>query len=334
VVRFIELGLYLLPLGVFTGLLYGTAVGESRWNVVTLSKLLNSGGPTLAIVALSLTGAITVASVAITYIACGIVASAPFLITLRGSRPWRVDPAVARAGLAFGTRSWLATLATVGNVQLDQVLMTGMVSSRQLGLYSLAVTLSTAASSLVVAAGTALSPRVAVGDAALAARACRVTVFAVVAFGALMAATSPWTVPFVFGGPFRAAIPMLLILLVAGAFLAPVQLLGSALTALDNPAADARGQLAGLAVTVPALIVLVPALGGVGAAWASLLAYVVSFAVIVVAASRTLRLPARALLLVAPSDARWVAQKLGGRLRRSGGVLPTSAQASGSERPR
>jgi O-antigen/teichoic acid export membrane protein len=306
VVTFIEVGLVLLPFGVFFQTLYGLAVADQRWGLIMATRVLSSGGAAGAIVALSLLDALTVRTAAATYILCGILANIPFLVELRGSRPWQFARPVAREGLAFGLRSWLSTLASVGNLQLDQLLMVRLVTSRQLGLYSLAVTVASAAGSLVAATANALIPRVAAGDSELVARACRVTLFAVVVAGIGIGVTSPVLVPFVFGRAFDDMIPMLVVLLAGGVFGVVANILGSALIAGGNPSATARGQLAGLAVTVPALIVVLPIAGGLGAAWVSLAAYVVTFAIILRAAARTFDLRYRTLLVVTGEDVRWL----------------------------
>jgi O-antigen/teichoic acid export membrane protein len=310
VTSFIELGLLLLPVSVFAQTLFGVAVGDQRWRVIMLARIIAGGGSACAIVILSLSNTLTVSTAAATYIVIGLLANAPFLIGLRGSRPWRFVTPVARQGLAFGVRSWLSTIATTGNAQLDQVLIAGLASSRQLGLYSLAVTLSMASSSLVGATMSALVPRVAAGESELAARACRVTLLLAIALGVAIAATSPLVVPFVFGRAFTAMIPMLLILLAASFFYVPGQVLGAALIAGGNPSGTARGQLVGLALTVPLLIVVVPFAGGIGAACVSFAAYAVTFAIIVRAAAATFRLSHRTLLIPTLPDFRWLWQRI------------------------
>ncbi|HEY1775371.1 MAG TPA: oligosaccharide flippase family protein [Solirubrobacteraceae bacterium] len=310
VVEFIEIGLSLLPLSASVQLLSGVIVGEARWNLLMLARFLSVCGIAFVIVVLSLLGALTVESVAITYVVGGTLANAPFIAGLRGSRPWRFAPKVARDGLRFGLRSWLSTVAGTGNAYLDQVLMAGLVGSRQLGLYALAVTLAGASGSLIGATSSAMFPRVAAGDAQLAARACRVTLALVAVLGITLAVASPWVLPFVFGHAFDDAVPMLVILLGASVFSVPAQLLGAALVAAGNPSPTAAAQLAGLVVTVPALLIVLPIAGGIGASWVSLGAYAITFGITLRAAASTFTLPIRTLLVVTPSDLRWLRARL------------------------
>jgi O-antigen/teichoic acid export membrane protein len=313
VTEFLEIGLFLLPANVFGQTLYGIAIADQRWNVIMASRLLNSGGPTVTIVALSLAGNLTVAAAAATYVVWGIIASLPFLVSLRGSHPWSFSSSTAQVGLAFGLRSWLSTLANAGNTQLDQVLMAGLVSSRQLGLYSLAVTLATASAALTAATANALAPRIATGETELVARACRVTLLLVIVLALAVSLISPLAVPVIFGDSFRPMIPMLVILLAASVFYVPGQVLGGALVAGGNPAAAARGQTAGLLLTVPALIIVLPFAGGIGAACISLASYSLSFAIIVTAAARTFHQPYRGLLVVNRTDAGWLRDRWAAR---------------------
>lgn len=315
VVDFIEIGLFLTPVTVFVGTLGGILVADQRWGVIICTRILYSIGSVATIVTLSLLHAITVMAVAITYIVAGMVSSLPYLVALRGSRPWRFDRRVARHGLVFGIRSWLSTLANTGNNQLDQVLMAGLVDSRQLGLYALAVTLSSGYNSLINATMSALFPRVAAGDSQLAARASRVILTFIIVSGASMAAASPVFVPFLFGRAFDGLIPMLFILLGASVFWVPGQVLGSALIAGGNPSATAHGQIAGLVITVPALLIVLPLAGGVGAACVSFAAYGVTFAIICRASVRTFQLSYRTLLMINRSDLRWMVSQTPGRRR-------------------
>jgi O-antigen/teichoic acid export membrane protein len=305
VVEFIEIGLLVLPLAVFSQMLYGVAVGAQHWGLVMSTQILSAVGTASTIVILALLHALTVKTAATAYIVFGVVASAPYLAELRGSRPWRFNRPLARNGLVFGVRSWLSTVANTANYQLDQLLMAGLVSSRQLGLYSLAATVATVSSALINSTASALIPRVAAGESELVGRACRVTLSTVLLFGIGVGSTSPVVVPFVFGSAFDDMIPMLVVLLGASVFSVVSQVLGSALIAGGNPSAAARSQLAGLAITVPALIVVLPFAGGLGAAWVTLAAYGVTLLIALRAAAVTFALSYWTLLVITRQDLRW-----------------------------
>jgi O-antigen/teichoic acid export membrane protein len=319
VIFFLEIGLLTLPVGVFIGTLYGLLVGEERWRVIVGARVLNAALPAAAIVGLSLVGAVTVPHVAIAYLVTTIVGNAPYLLALRRSRPWKFRRKVSVEALAFGVKSWLATVAITANARLDQLFMAGLVSSTQLGLYALAVTLSSVSSSLVGAVSNAVFPRIALGEAQLGARACRLSMAMVLVFNLLIGASSPFLVPVVFGADFSGAVPMLLILLVASVCAVGVQILTSIVTAGGDPAATARAQGVGLAITIPGLVFLLPSFGGIGAAWISLASYTASLIIVLRAAVALFDLPFHRFLLPHRSDWTWLRGRLASiRARRAG----------------
>ncbi len=287
VVTFLQIGLFLMPVSVLLQSLVGLAIGESRWGLFAASKLVTSLLPLVAIVVLALAQRLTVASAATAVIGGGLLGNLLFLRVLRGTGRLRFSRTQTLAAGRFGARTWLSTLALAANNRLDQVLMAGLVSSRQLGLYAVAVSLASLTFSLLTAVASALTPRVAVGDGALAARSCRVTVAIVSAAGVGLAVTCPVLIPWLFGREFSGAVPMAVVLLVASVPMAAAFVLVMALAAANNPGAALRAELVGLALTVPALIVLLPSHGGLAAALISLVAYSARLAVALHAARGT-----------------------------------------------
>ena len=193
--------------------------------------------------------------------------------------------------------------------------MAALVSSRQLGLYALAVTISTVSSSLMTAVSNALFPRVAQGEAEIAARATRVATAMVLALNLVVGACSPFLVPLVFGEAFADSVPMLAILLGASVVQVAGLVLCSALTAGGDPASAARSQIAGLAITIPALLVLLPTGGGIAAAWISLVAYAVTLTIALIAAFRLFGVPIHSFLFPNASDVSWLKAYVRSRLR-------------------
>jgi O-antigen/teichoic acid export membrane protein len=103
---------------------------------------------------------------------------------------------------------------------------------------------------------------------------------------------------------------MVWVLLVANLPLAGATMLSTVLTSSGRPNASAVSEMAALAITVPGLVVLLPLLGGIGAAVVSLIAYSVSFVILLVAASRYFQTPFRPFLLATRSDVRWLGDSL------------------------
>jgi len=318
VTLFLMAGLLLMPISVVLHVLVGLVVGESRWKLYSATRIVSSVLPVVAIVILALAGWLTVASAAAAYLAGTLIAGMLLLPLLRGVNVLSVNREQMRVATAFGAKSWLSQVAGAANVRLDQVLMAGLVSSQQLGLYAVAVTVASVAHGLVLAVSTALFPRVAEGDAGLAARSCRATICIVGTVAAGLAAVSPTLVPFVFGADFDAAIPMVRVLLLASIPLAASVVLASALVAVNQPSAAMRAELSALAVTAPALVAFVPGAGGIGAAVISLVAYSVRFAVQLRFACPAFQVPPSAFILPTTQDLAWFRSKLRRlRLRRT-----------------
>lgn len=309
---FITIGLLISPVVVIPATLIGLAIGDSRWGLVASSRIAASVIPLIGIVLLAVVGRLTVTSAATAYLIGAVLAGFLLLGTLRGVRRLVFSARRTQEALKFGAQNWLIAITIAANHRLDQVLMIPLVSSKELGFYAVAVTISTILTSgLVAAVCHGVFPKVAAGDNQLVARSCRVTLCIVVIVGAGAAIAAPFAVPFVFGAPFADAVPMVTILLVAAVPLAVSVMLGSALTAAGDPAAALRAQLAGLAVMIPALLVFLPGNGGRGAAVISLVAYCVQLVVQLTTAGRRFGYRWRDFLLPTREDYAWVLANAG-----------------------
>ena len=315
VTTFLLVGLVLMPISVVLHVLVGLAVGESRWRLYSATRVVASVLPLAAIVILALTGGLTVSTAAAAYLVGGVIGGLLLLRCVRDVRRLSFDRHRTRDAVTFGAKSWLSQVASTANYRLDQVLMAGLVSSRQLGLYAIAVTVAAVTHGLVVAVSAALFPRVAEGDAGLAARSCRVTIGIVSSIALALAAMCPAMVPFVFGAEFNDAVPMASVLLLASVPLAASVVLAAALVAADEPGATMRAELAGLAVTIPALVVLVPTSGGLGAALISVVAYSLRLAMQLRTAQRAFATTWWRFIVPTGPDLRWLRARVRRRLQ-------------------
>lgn len=316
VVTFLEIGFFLMPLSVILFMLGGLVVGESRWNLYATIRLVSNVLPVVILVVLAAAESLTVASAAAGYLVSGLLGSLLVLRTVRRVRRLTFSLRRSATALRFGAQCWLSQVAGAANSRLDQVLMAALVPSRELGLYAVAVSISSVAYGLTLAVSAALFPRIAEGDPDLAARACRVTALIVAIAALVLAAITPTMVPFVFGGEFRAAVPMVLILLVASIPLAATVVLSSALVAVNKPGVTMQAELAALAVTIPALILFLPGFGGRAAAVVSVVGYNVRAALQLASARRAFARPAKSFLLPEREDMSWLlrqARRIGAR---------------------
>lgn len=310
VVTFIEIGLLAAPLTVLLQTLVGLAMGESRWGVFNLSRAITAALPTAAIIVLALLHELTVTTAAIAYLTGSLLGTMLFLRLVPGTGRLTFDLRTTRAAAKFGANSWLTVVGSVANYRLDQVLMAVLVPSRELGLYVVAVACTAVTTGVMSAVTSAVFPRVAQGDIHLAARACRVTILAVSFLAAGVAVAIPTIIPFAFGSEFRDSVGMATLLLAASVPLAAASVLAAGLSAAGDPAATMRAELLALAVTVPALVLLLPAFGGEGAAAVSLFAYTLKLIAQLRAASRRFSLSWWAFLRPTRTDMRWLHTKL------------------------
>jgi len=202
------------------------------------------------------------------------------LSVVRNVRRWTFERSVARAGLWFGSRSWVTTVAGAAGGRLDQVLMVPLVSSRQLGLYAVAVTTAGFAGSFVHAVSLALNPPASRGEAAFVIRGARLTGVVLIISSLAMAVCVPILLPLLFGSSFRDAIPMVWILLPSTVTNGVALVLMVALSGAGRPGEAAKAILISVAASVPFMLPFLPSTGGIGAAVISTASSFLSFALL------------------------------------------------------
>ncbi len=314
---YVLISFLLLPLTLLGYLLLGLSTGLQRWPAVYAARVVPQIATTIGIVVLFAINRLTVATAATVMLAGGLLALIPLAPgLLRGTR-LALNGSMARAAIPFSFRAWLATLASLTNGRLDQLLMTRLAEPRQLGLYAIAATLATFVLAPVTALYTSLFPRVAGGDREVVARALRVAVAGIVVIGLLMAAVTPFFVTIVFGSSFHDSIPMVWILLLSDLPLGAATVLSGALVAAGRPGIPALAEASALVITVPGLILLLPSLGGIGAALVSVVAYTASFAIQLRVARR--EFGRNRYLLIRRSDLAFVGNMARPLLRRLSG---------------
>jgi O-antigen/teichoic acid export membrane protein len=309
-----------LPLSLVGILLSSFLGGLSRWKLMAVSRLIPIVLPAGALIVLYFLNAVTVSRLALVAIVAGIASILPALIPLRHWRPLRVRRELIRAGVPFGLKSWASFIASLANGRLDQLLMTGLASSSQLGLYAVAVTFSLVPNVVSSAVAPPLLVRVAAGERHLVGDALRVCLAIVVLTNLVMAGIAVVLIPLAFGPDFGGAVPMAAILLLAAVPLSGTEVLGGSLVADGAPSIPSIGEYATLAVTVPGLVLLLPLLGGVGAALVSLVAYSANFTIQLAFARRRFECSLSTLLLPTMADVRWGLRLARAALHRIGAM--------------
>lgn len=164
------------------------------------------------------------------------------------------------------------------NYRVDVYLVNAFVSTREVGLYTVATGLAQQLWIVPFAVSEPLFSRVSASGDTLDSRqvtqyAFRVTLLISVALGIAMAVIIPFLVPLVYGERFAGTTPMFLLLLPGVVTVGPSRTLSSYLAGSARPGEPLRAESVGLCATIVLDLLLIPRLGGRGAAGASSVAY-------------------------------------------------------------
>ena len=263
----------------------------------------------VVLVALRLAGSLSITSAAITYLGITtvlLIATAVPVARMRRS-PVRPSFSLVRQLMAFGIRSQLSNVSSVLNERLDQLLISIFLAPARLGLYVVAVTLTSATSlvgsSVALIALPVLAKHEPGADQTAAARRfIGLTIFGSVLLTLPLIVFTPPLIEVFFGHDFVSAANVSRVLLVAAVSFSTSRALGSVLKAIGRPLDPGLAELLALGVTVIGLATLLPAFGLMGAALASLVAYGVSTWWMVRLTSRALCVPVVRLLLLDRRD--------------------------------
>jgi O-antigen/teichoic acid export membrane protein len=200
----------------------------------------------------------------------------------RGGRPlrWRASAARARRLLADSWPLILGGILVNTYLRIDQVMIGQILGDRELGVYSAAVRLAEVLPLIPGAIIAATLPAVVAArqaDPALYAERLRRLYALVVAIGygcalAATAAAGP-LVALLLGPGFDAAVPQVVVLAWAGVFVGLGLARSSFLTAENYTRLHLATVAIGCAANVALNLLLIPAMGGLGAAVASLIGY-------------------------------------------------------------
>jgi O-antigen/teichoic acid export membrane protein len=302
----LQIGFSILAVTLFANLVQDIVWGRQGWRVLTIARIIPPVLYAVVLAVLAVLDEVSVESAVIVLWATSFLVFVPLLGALRDAWVPRVRTDVMKEGFTFGFKSWFGALSEVANLRLDQLLMIGLVSRHDLGLYAIAVNVATLPTLATSAFGSFVLPRVAGGDEHVVGRASRVGLAVILFAGSLVALASPIGLPLIFGDAFADALPMVLILLVGLAPMSMISILNPALGGAGVPAAGSYAEIAALCVTVPGLLVAVPLIGAIGAAIVSSAAYTISATVLLVLARRRFSVSFRELLVPTGTDFRWL----------------------------
>jgi len=223
------------------------------------------------------------------------------------SRLW---PGMVKYGLPLATAEIPVNL----NLRLDQVLIAAFMPAGALGLYVVGVAWSGVVPPLLMAIGTVLFPRVASAGAdeqkRVLAKGTRISVVAAAVLSLMVAGVAPLAIPLLFGSPFRGAIPAGIVLALAAGISATTVVFEEGARGLGATSSVFWAESGGLGVTLLSLLLLLPRLGILGAAIASLLGYSGTQCFLVLLIKRKLNTTIGELLVPRPGEIREACKKL------------------------
>lgn len=220
-------------------------------------------------------------TLALWFLAVHVVLVGGGLLLLRWyPRSSTADPASPshRALLRFGVPSGLVGLPQVLNLRLDQIVMVGVVSRSQLGLYAAAAGWSTLASPVFIGLAQLALPRLAathsVEETRRLTRRFVLLALALAAGGLLVAVPlTPTLFPFIMGSEARSGAHVAQLLMVAGLISGVQIVLEDVHRGRGRPSVAMFAEFVGLISTIALLIALLGPFGLVGAAVASIASY-------------------------------------------------------------
>jgi O-antigen/teichoic acid export membrane protein len=273
---------------VMVGLIF-TAMLETlgEFNVANASRYITAIATLVALVALAVTHRMTPFSAAVVYTAAPVLVAIWVGWRLRSHftlRPFDPRPAIRVLG-SYGLRSYGIDLLSTISAQVDQVLVIGLLSAADVGIYVVALNASRvitilhgAVASVVVPSASGLETQ-AVTE--MVGRSARISNAIALIFGALLAIALPLILPLFYGHAFDRAIPVAQLLTLEAVISGLASVLSQAFMALNKPGVVTILQGLGLAAILPLMLILLPTYGLVGAAIALLVSTAFRLALII-----------------------------------------------------
>lgn len=272
-----------LPLGLWTDYAYGLLQCTSRFERLGFVRIMSPLLTAVCLLVLWGVHSLTVTSAVLSYWGG---AWFQFAWTIRflvqdGCVSFRPDIALLRKSFSYSSRIHLGTLAGLANSRLDQLVMTGLVAPKALGLYAFSVILAETLRQTAVATTTVLYPKVSRETTdeqrrLLAAKTTRWVLMIAATGATALFILAPWVVPYVWGNRFAGAVPTLRVLLPGTVALSVTLTMATNLYGAGRPGVTTIAEVASLLVMLPLLWLWLPRLGIFGAGLASTCGYCVN----------------------------------------------------------
>jgi O-antigen/teichoic acid export membrane protein len=246
------------------------------------------------IIALLVTDELRLETGIVAYLAAAaVMALVSTVVVVRAARPLRVRRDNARSLLGYGLKSQLSVTMWNLNERADQLVISAFFSATSLGLYVVAVTMTSLTTLIGFSFALVALPVLARIDAVNERRRTARVVVGATLMGASAVSVpllvfEPQLIRLLFGESFVEAVDVGRVLMVAGVVFALNRVLEAILQGVGRPLDSSIGEGIALAVTAAGLAALLPLLGILGAGITSLLAYSASAVFLVRRASSVL----------------------------------------------
>jgi O-antigen/teichoic acid export membrane protein len=293
-----------VPLNLLAVSMMSILNGSHRFAWFQSLRLIMIGSTAIGIGLLAVTGEMTVSSAAVAYLAGFAIAAAVALtVTVRsvGVAEVGFSRESARDLLGFGSKSMLSQSMWTLNERVDQLVISVFFSTTSLGLYVVAVTLTSLTTLIGFSFALVALPMIArLKVLSEQQQMARLIVSATLVCATLVSIPifvfEPALIRLLFGDSFASAAGVGRVLLVAGVVFGLNRVLEALLQAVGRPLESSIGEGVALAVTAAGLAALLPTLGIMGAGITSLLAYSASSTFMVRRASGALGVSSLSLL--------------------------------------
>jgi O-antigen/teichoic acid export membrane protein len=286
----------LVCLGLVPGTLthrYGLAVLQGRHRFVAYNVVLALPLALFAIAlsGLALAGGITLVNGAAAFVATNLAGGLTAAVVAQGELR-EGDPAgepTVRWMLGFGARGMLGSSASpVETYRLDQAAVGLFLTPAALGYYVVAISFSNLPRFMAQSVGLVAYPQAAGKPTRAEARRTMWRFFwfslpLYTAVAVVLWLADDTLVGFFFGDEFSGAVPILDILLLAALLAGARRVLSEGARGVGHPTSASIAEAAALVTLLPALVLLTPAWGGEGAAWAVTISSAVGLAILLLA---------------------------------------------------
>ncbi len=274
-----------IPFALLYDLMAAMLEGSRRFKWAAVSRILFFAVQSGSYLVLWFTGHLNLYNAAAAMVVAQLANTATALVcVLLVLKPrWRPSFRAFRKTLRFGVKYYVGVVTSFTTLRLDQMMLAGMATSVELGLYVIAVRLSEVMTVLASSVSEVLMPEVASSNGSersirTLTRSLRQTMIVYLLLLLPLIVTSPFILRYAFGSDFAAATPALRILLVGSMVWSAASIINSGLNGLGYPGLTTISRLSSAVVTVLTLLVWLPRYGILGAALSSLAGYSMMFA--------------------------------------------------------